>query len=39
MQKFEVVTCDVEHQGKNRTVKLIRDTDTLAPYSRLPSGS
>ncbi|MGK7661292.1 MULTISPECIES: tyrosine-type recombinase/integrase [unclassified Marinovum] len=32
MRGFEVVTCDVEHQGVVRTVKMIRDADTLEPY-------
>ncbi len=32
MRGFEVVTCEVEHQGVVRTVKLIRDADTLEPY-------
>ena len=32
MSGFEVVTCEVEHQGMVRTVKVIRDADTLEPY-------
>jgi integrase len=32
MSGFEVVTCEVEHQGMVRTVKLIRDADSLVPY-------
>ena len=32
MSGFEVVTCEVKHQGMVRTVKMIRDGDTLAPY-------
>jgi|GEM_PF-6142571 len=32
MSGFEVVTCDVVHQGMVRTVKMIRHMDTLEPY-------
>ncbi|MCF7776412.1 hypothetical protein GLP59_01860 [Sulfitobacter sp. M220] len=32
MEKFEVVTADVDHQGMLRTVKMIRDASTLVPY-------
>ncbi len=32
MRGFEVVTCEVEHQRMVRTVKMIRDADTLEPY-------
>lgn len=32
MNGFEVVTCEVEHQGMARTVKMIRDANTLEPY-------
>jgi integrase len=32
MNGFEVVTCEVEHQGMVRIVKMIRDADTLEPY-------
>lgn len=32
MNRFEVVTCEVEHQGMTRTVKMIRDANTLEPY-------
>lgn len=32
MSGFEVVSCDVVHEGMVRTVKLIRDPDTLEPY-------
>ncbi|MFG6562140.1 tyrosine-type recombinase/integrase [Sulfitobacter sp. 1A15299] len=32
MRGFEVVTCKVEHHGMVRTVKMIRDADTLEPF-------
>jgi integrase len=31
MREFEVVTCEVEHKGLVRTVKMIRDAHTLEP--------
>lgn len=32
MSGYEVVTCEVEHLGLKRTVKLIIDRETLVPY-------
>lgn len=32
MSGFEVVTCQVEHRGMVRTVKMIRHVETLEPY-------